>query len=223
MTKLNQPNCPLCTIDSEPGHHAINAYHQDKKRSYWHCNHCDLVFVPQQFQLDLKGQKAIYDLHENHDEDEHYRRFLSRIMKHLVPRLQPKAVGLDFGCGPNPVLAKMFEEQGFVMEVYDPIYRPNANIRLTTYDFVTATEVVEHFTDPNQHLSDLWQCVRPGGWLGIMTKMVLNPTAFKNWHYIRDPTHVAFFSRTCFHWLAAQWGSEVFFYENDVILIHKAL
>jgi hypothetical protein len=31
----------------------------------------------------------------------------------MLKKLKPKAVGLEFGCGPGPALAEMFKELGF--------------------------------------------------------------------------------------------------------------
>jgi hypothetical protein len=119
------------------------------------------------------------------------------------------------------------------MATYDPIYAPfppqsstptpaSDTLRhLTGYDFVTATEVVEHFCNTAEEMTQLWQCLKPGGWLGIMTKRVTAPSAFGQWHYIRDPTHVSFFSDTTFRWLAVQWQAQLELPEKDVALLQK--
>jgi len=59
--------------------------------------------------------------------------------------------------------------------------------------------------------------------LGIMTKLALDREAFACWHYKNDRTHVSFFSRETFTWLAAEWNAELAFVGNDVILLrHRA-
>ena len=63
-----------------------------------------------------------------------------------------------------------------------------------SYDFICATEVVEHLHRPGQDLERLWSLLRPGGWMGIMTKLVRDRASFDTWHYKNDPTHVCFFS-----------------------------
>ena len=41
-----------------------------------------------------------------------YRKFLSRMFKPMMERIEPDSYGLDFGSGPGPTLNLMFEEEG---------------------------------------------------------------------------------------------------------------
>ena len=115
----------------------------------------------------------------------------------------------------------MFEEAGHRMSIYDPVYAVDTSPLEVQYDFVTASEVVEHFRKPADDLNRLWSCVRPGGLLGIMTKMTRDREAFVRWHYRNDPTHVSFFSRETFEWLAAGWDAELTFFGQDVALLSR--
>ena len=54
-----------------------------------------------------------------------------------------------------------------------------------------------------------------------MTKLATEAEAFTRWHYKNDPTHVSFFSRDTFRFLAQRDGLEVEFVGNDVILLRK--
>jgi len=110
------PACPLCK--------AIGAalFFKDKTRQYLSCPNCSLVYVPQKFWLNQEDQKAAYDLHENHAEDEGYRQFLSRLTRPLLNQLEPGQKGLDFGCGPGPALAAILNEKGFHTDCFDPFY-----------------------------------------------------------------------------------------------------
>lgn len=150
-----------------------------------------------------------------------YRRFLGRLLIPLSRQLAPASEGLDFGCGPGPALSVMLSEIGHSMSIYDPYFFPDPEIFSKTYDFISMSEVAEHLRRPGQDLNRLWALLRPGGWLGIMTKLVLDKTAFSCWHYKNDPTHVAFFSRETFQWLANQWRANLHFAGNDVILLQK--
>ncbi|MFB9137329.1 class I SAM-dependent methyltransferase [Vibrio olivae] len=208
-------HCPLChSPTSYP-------YFEDKQRAYWQCDQCELVFVDPNQRLVASAEKAHYDLHENDPNDLGYRRFLSRVAAPLVQRLMPKSCGLDFGCGPGPTLSLMLQEQGHAMSLYDLYYYPDRQALERTYDFITATEVIEHLYDP----AGVWQqwlnLVKPGGWIGLMTKMVINVDAFAGWHYKNDPTHVVFFSRATFQYLAERDKLELEFIGNDVILLRK--
>jgi hypothetical protein len=109
------------------------------------------------------------------------------------------------------------------MAVYDPFYAPDSSVLVSGWDFITATEVVEHLRQPGEELQRLAWLLRPGGWLGIMTKLVLDRERFATWHYIRDPTHIGFFSRATFIWWAEAEGLEPVFAADDVILLHRPL
>ncbi|NIO11952.1 MAG: methyltransferase domain-containing protein, partial [Deltaproteobacteria bacterium] len=91
------------------------------------------------------------------------------------------------------------------------------------YDFITATEVLEHLHEPGLELARLWAILKPGGHLGIMTRMAEPEMEFSNWYYKNDPTHVCFYSRETFKWLASHWETDVEFPDNDVILFQKPI
>ncbi|MBF0277307.1 MAG: class I SAM-dependent methyltransferase [SAR324 cluster bacterium] len=207
--------CPLCqTLNSAK-------FCQDTRRCFLRCPTCQLVYVtPHQF-LSSEREKARYDQHCNDPEDEGYRRFLNRLFLPLNQRIAPQSHGLDFGSGPGPTLHLMFEATGHSMEIYDCFYAREASLLEKKYDFITATEVLEHLHQPQQEITRLWHCLKSGGWFGIMTKLVDNRERFLKWHYKNDLTHVCFFSKKTFQWLAALWQAELTFIGDDVILMHK--
>jgi SAM-dependent methyltransferase len=209
--------CPLCLSEQ------TNFYFQDRYRSYFQCARCELVFVPQEQRLDELSEKAHYDHHENDPYDQGYRKFLSRLALPLLDRLAPGCNGLDFGCGPGPALAHMLREAGHSVALYDIYYHPDNDALNKNYDFVTATEVIEHLFEPDKVWSQWLKMVKPGGWIGIMTKMVTDIEGFARWHYKFDPTHVIFFSRATFRYLAERDQLELEFIGNDVILLKKSL
>ncbi len=208
-------HCPLC------GSHSSSLFFQDSRRDYYRCLHCLLVFVPKAFHLSEQAEKSHYDLHENDPGDPGYRQFLARLYNPLVSRLRKGSRGLDFGSGPGPTLSVMLEEAGFQMSVYDIYYAPDRSVLNRRYDFITATEVVEHLSSPQQVLQQLWQLLVPGGILGLMTKQVIDAAAFAGWHYKNDPTHIAFFSSETFRWLGRRWQVEPEFSGSDVIFFQK--
>jgi 2-polyprenyl-3-methyl-5-hydroxy-6-metoxy-1,4-benzoquinol methylase len=115
----------------------------------------------------------------------------------------------------------MFKEIGHSMEIYDTFYAREPDLLNRQYDFITATEVLEHLHHPRQELDRLWTLLKPGGYLGIMTQLVKDQKTFSHWYYKNDPTHVCFFSRSTFQWLAGWWQAEVEFADNDVMLFQK--
>ncbi|BDY06922.1 class I SAM-dependent methyltransferase [Ferrimonas sp. YFM] len=209
-------HCPLCQ------HHQTQHYHQDKKRHYFQCARCELVFADPNALLPPSAEKHQYDQHQNDPADQGYRRFLSRVAQPLMQRLAPGSQGLDFGCGPGPTLSLMLEEAGHSVALYDPYFHPDRAPLRSHYDFVTCTEAIEHFYRPGREWQLLLELVRPGGTLALMTKLVKDRQAFANWHYKNDPTHVSFFSRTTFEFLAQRDDLTVEFIGNDVVLLQKA-
>lgn len=214
--KISSLHCPLCANTE-----GCNHFHSDRYRDYYKCSHCDLIHVPSSQHLSPEAERAEYDKHQNSPEDIDYRKFLSRLFTPLASRLGPASYGLDFGSGPGPTLSLMFEEAGHQMNLFDPFYAPEKQVFTSQYDFITASEVVEHINDPATELALLWSILKPGGWLGIMTKLALDQDAFSRWHYKNDLTHICFFSSKTMEWLAKQWQAKLVKIGKDVLLFQK--
>ena len=206
-THYSAPHCPLChREDSGP-------FFEDRQRIYLRCLHCDLTFVPGPYRLNREDEKATYDLHQNDPGDPGIP---------LLERLDAGQKGLDFGCGPGPTLSVLLEEQGHRVDLYDPFYFNEPSVFDNTYDFICATEVVEHMHDPGRAFGSLFRMLKPNGWLGMMTKLVRDDCDFGQWHYIRDLTHVCFYSRRTFEYLARRFHASLEVVADDVILLKKS-
>jgi hypothetical protein len=208
-------NCPLCH-----SRHST-AFAHAHGRHYFRCHRCELTFLDPAQRLSPAEEKAYYGLHQNHPDDPGYRRFLDRLAAPLCAHLQGPGEGLDFGCGPGPALARMLEERGHRMWCYDPLYAPDASLLNRQYDFVTCTEVVEHFYQPDQDMATLFGLVKSGGWLGIMTGLLNDNIDVNRWHYIRDPTHVCLYRVKTFQWLCQLHGAELIENSTQRVLIRK--
>jgi len=215
MAEATDCPCPLCASSQ------VEHYLADSRRDYLQCGVCRLVFVPPHQHLSAAEEKAHYDLHENDPADPGYRKFLSRLATPLMEKLADKSVGLDFGSGPGPTLSLMMAEAGHRVAIFDPYYAPDHSCLRQHYDFITATEVVEHLSRPGEELDRLWSLLNAGGWLGLMTKRVSGREAFTRWHYKNDPTHICFYSRETFDHLGLKWQAEVLYPDADVVLFHK--
>lgn len=213
------PSSMPCRLCSRPA----TEFCADRRRAFFRCGHCELIFADPASHLDMEGEKAVYDLHCNDPADARYRTFLARLSEPLCERLMPGMQGLDYGCGPGPTLGLMLREAGMHMREYDPVYWPDAAVLERQYDFVTCTEVVEHFRDPGVEWPRLARLVRPGGWLGVMTWLVgsADALAFHTWGYKGDPTHVAFYSPATLEWLGRELGFEVWPLDERVILMRR--
>ena len=209
-------NCPLCGESNAP------LFFQDKRRPYHRCNRCFLVFVPKPYHLTVEQEKAEYDKHENQLEEPGYLKFLSRMYEPVHAAVPASSSGLDFGCGPAPALANKLTQLGHSMATYDIYYQPDTRVLEQSYDFITCTEVIEHLASPLVQFEQMLNLLKPQGLLGIMTKLVINQERFTSWHYKNDPTHISFFSRETFEYLAKRYGLNCEFVGADVILFTKA-
>lgn len=207
--------CPLCREKQ------ILEFFSGKERDYYQCRSCSLVFVLSVQHLSAEDEKKRYDLHQNSSDNPGYLRFLQRLFSPMQLRLNPGSSGLDFGCGPAPTLSALFEQAGHSVTLFDRFYEPNPDALEKKYDFITAAEVVEHLRDPKGELDRLWSCLQEGGILGIMTQPAVDRSAFSQWRYKDDLTHVCFFSPETFRWMALQWDGDLAFVERDVFLFKK--
>ena len=215
MPYASHDDCPLCRT---PG---ATLFHRDRRRDYYRCATCALVYVPRAWHLPPEEEKQRYDHHRNDPEDPGYRRFLARLVEPLAARLRPGMRGIDFGCGPGPTVSRMLAEQGFPMVDYDIFYARDVSLLEQRYDFLTCTEVVEHFAAPHREWDRFMSLVQGGGWLGIMTQLLTGEVDFEGWYYKNDETHVCFYSRETFHFLAQRHGLTPTFIGDSVILLQR--
>lgn len=210
------PRCPVCEAPD------CSAFMCVETRHYWRCNRCVATFLSPS-QLPARSEEyAQYRLHRNDVSDENYRGFLSRLAAPLLARLPAGVSGLDYGCGPGPALAAMLAEAGHPMAVFDPLFFDDTRVLDSRYDFITCTEVVEHFHHPADEFSRLNRMLKPGGWLAIMTRFQNDDAAFSRWHYRRDPTHVVFYRAATFQVIAKRHNWQCDFPCSNVVLLRKS-
>ena len=190
-------------------------------RDYWRCPVCVATFLDPAQLPGIESERREYELHRNAPGDPGYRRFLQRLSVPLLARLAPARRGLDYGCGPGPALASMLREAGHDVVVYDPFYFDLPEVLERRYDFITCTEVVEHFHRPATEFTRLGRMLAPGGVLAVMTCFQTDDNRFANWHYRRDPTHVVFYRQATFEWLAHLHGWHCEVPCRNVALLHK--
>lgn len=206
-------DCPVCEGAG------AEAFARVDGRLYWRCPVCAARFLDPAQHPSPAEERAVYDLHRNDPDDIGYIRFLARLADPLAARLAPGSKGLDFGCGPGPALARMLEHAGHRVSLYDPFYASDPAPLMQQYDFVTCTEVAEHFHRPAVEFARLRALLRPGGWLAVMTCFQTDDARFARWHYRSDPTHVVFYREATFRFLARQWGMAIEVPRKDVVLL----
>lgn len=197
-TDAPPPSCPLCGAANRP-------FAEAHGRRYRRCDGCLATVLDPRDRLAADEERARYATHENDPADARYRAFLDRLGQPLVDRLPAGAEGLDYGSGPGPTLSVMLAERGFPTDIWDPFFAPDPAPLERTWDFVTCTETVEHFFEPGFEFERLFQLLRPGGILAVMTQPLLDDTDFADWWYVRDPTHVTFFRPETFAWIESHW------------------
>jgi SAM-dependent methyltransferase len=208
---LYQP-CPLCE------HLNLERWEFDKDhRLYLYCENCRLVSVEKNFLPEVGTEKNRYQAHQNTLENEGYVRFLEQSIEAALPYLNPGMQGLDYGCGPQPVLAQLLANRGFSCANYDPVF--NIQHPYTTYDFIFANECVEHFHRPAKEWKQLHQLLKQEGILTVSTELWTNKASFSTWHYKRDFTHVGFYQWATFEWISHQYGWEIIYTDHKRLIV----
>lgn len=195
---------------------------EDKRnRTYYRCTNCDFTFVPTNLYLSREEEKLRYDQHNN-EENEGYVNFLGKLFNPIMNFISEGDKGLDFGCGPNPVLAKQMVKRGYAMNVYDPFYAKDDSVLNEAYDFITCTEAIEHMYNPKTEIKRILSLIKPGGCLGLMTDFCpKDKESFFKWYYKEDNTHVGFYSEMVFDEMAHQFNLERIYTNRPAVIFRK--
>ena len=194
--------CPLC---GAPG--PFEGVPDMRKRTLRACPRCGLVFAAAADLPEAEAEKRRYATHRNGPEDAGYVAFLRQAAEPALPFLTPEMRGLDYGCGHSPTLHLLLAEAGLRCDNYDPFFFPERPDG--PFDFLFATEVVEHFHRPAEEWPRMLSLLRPGGVLTVMTAPWEDRTVFRTWGYASDETHVAFYHRRTLDWICGTFGLDV--------------
>lgn len=206
-------NCIICNTD-------CTLIKYEKIKSIYHkCSNCEFIFKDVSCYLTPEQEQKIYNTHNNSIDDPVYGAyFQSFIDQCAIEVSNSSSVALDFGSGPEPVLALLLKRNyGYEVDIYDKYYAPEKVYEGKQYDLITATEVVEHLIDPLAYFELFKSLLKPGGVLAIMTQFHHNDEKqFEHWHYRRDESHVSFFTPKTMTFIAGQVGLEIIYID-----IHK--
>lgn len=129
---------------------------------------------------------------------------------------------LDFGCGKVPVLGNILKRVGLQSDVYDLYFHSEKIYEGKEYELITSTEVVEHLKDPKEYLRLFKSLLKRDGYLVLMTKFLPeSEKEFLNWWYIRDETHISFFSFKTFEKIAQIFGLEIVDTNHKDVIVLK--
>lgn len=227
-----QASCPLCRNDTLSLYHSAtgavpwrlyseNGPGRDSLK-FFRCGTCALVVKDPEVRSSLEQERAHYAKHNNDISDDGYRAHLCRLLDPIQRWLPSGATGLDYGCGPALSIEVIARERGLTCLSYDPHFFPSsAVLRENAYDFITCSEVAEHFASPAEEFERLRAMLKDGGVLGVMTQVV--PEDFADWWYHRDPTHRVFYSAETFRWISARFKLKVLESLGGVCVFQKSV
>lgn len=199
--------CPLCnTIEHTP-------MNQDFKV----CSHCFGIYKRNDLLLDAQKEKERYDLHNNDASDTHYQNFISPITEAVTYHFTPTAVGLDFGAGKSSAICKVLDDKNYNIQPYDPFFNDNKALLAQMYDYITSSEVIEHFYEPKKEFSRLKGLLKPNGALFCMTHLYDENIDFEKWYYKNDPTHVFIYQEKTIEYICKTFEFRRYKIENRLI------
>jgi 2-polyprenyl-3-methyl-5-hydroxy-6-metoxy-1,4-benzoquinol methylase len=170
------------------------------------------------FHLSPVDEKLRYDQHQNTSDNIEYIETFKRFIETAITPY-PATQVLDYGCGPNPVLAELLKSHNLQTDIYDPFYFPTEP-QVESYDLITSTEVFEHLREPLVTLEHINKLLKPGGYLAIMTKFLPPNDQFVSWRYKDDTTHISFYSPKTFIQISQEL--ELIQHNNqDIIVLRK--
>lgn len=171
---------------------------------YFHCENCKAISRKLTSLPDAITEKKRYDQHQN-SPDDGYEKFISPIINYVLKNISTEKTGLDFGSGPNSILANILGEKKYTLSKFDPFYETGSSVLNNTFDFIIACEVIEHFHYPQNEFKKLKEKLNPKGEILIMTHLYDFAVNFENWYYKNDFTHVFFYTQETIEWIKKQY------------------
>lgn len=175
----------------------------------------------QKYYLSREEEKARYLTHNNDVNDPRYQKFVRPVIQAVTTHTKVHDRGLDYGAGTGPVITKLLQEKGYLMTTYDPIFIPNFEALITSYDFIVCCEVAEHFHNPQLEFQRFHQLLNIGGLLVIKTEFLTSDINFPKWYYINDPTHTLFYSPKGMLYLLRQYGFQSLNISSRMVIAKK--
>ena len=197
--QINPVKCTLCNSQT-------SLFYKNNNRIYFQCIRCSSVLLHPKFFLSPEKEKERYEEHNNNVEDIGYQKFVSPIVNEILKKFETHHHGLDFGAGTGPVIAKLLQQNGYKIELYDPFFWNDAGKLKLKYDFIACCEVIEHFHNPAKEFKLLRSLLKPGGALFCMTEFIVEAKDFSEWYYKNDLTHVFFYHINALEWIKKNYG-----------------
>lgn len=194
-------HCILCGFDTTPFY-----YDENYDRQYLQCQHCKAVLLDTADYISKQEEKERYATHDNDVTNPGYQKFVQPVVDTITSLYGPSSSGLDYGCGPGPVITHLLRQQDYNVETYDPYFDPRPEVLNNTYDYIFCCEVIEHFHHPAKEFEQLKSLLKPDGKLICKTDPYTDDTDFPAWYYKNDETHTIFYHPESFSWIKEHIG-----------------
>lgn len=215
----SQPmRCPICESETRVVVGSTAAL-------YHSCVCCRFVFKDPSDRPDSEASRERYLLHDNNLKNRGYVAYLQRFIEQLD--LTEKDLStriLDFGSGPEPVLAWLLSQKGYIVDTYDLFFSPSEEYLSRRYDLITLLEVAEHLGDPVKVLGTLRGILKDTGRIVVRTQLnrTTDDRQFLSWWYTKDMTHIGFFSERSLQFLSEKIDMNMFLKdENTAVFFPK--
>jgi hypothetical protein len=193
--------------------------------TFHECPSCKVIFKDIKNHIGRAEEFAVYENHQNSTDNQGYVDYLTHFIETaIVPYQHQNGLkALDYGSGPGPVLAEILKNQyGYQTDTYDPFYAPKQTFINHTYDLITCTEVIEHVKAPIDIFKIFKNHLSQNGILAIMT--LFHPqdrNQFFDWFYIRDPSHIIFYTPDTIKIICKQVGLKLINHNHHRIMTIK--
>lgn len=181
---------------------------KNKNSEYYYCPKCQHLL--KKSSLTSAEEKARYDLHIC---DENYWLYMNEVVKLIKPFLKGKEI-LDFGCGKLKAIEEILKAE-YELTSYDLYYYPHLETK--KFDTIILIEVIEHIKDTKKLFNELKKMLNSHGRLVIMTNFL--PSDYTNWWYLRDKTHINFYSLNFFNVLASIFNLKIIYTNNKNLIV----
>lgn len=203
--------CVLC------GNNNINEIGNFFNRIFFKCSECDLLQVDKSFLLGKEEEKSRYKTHNNFITEPGYVEFLNSLIIPALNFIDKNGTGIDYGCGHTKVLVELLSGKNIKCHSYDPFFFPEISEK--NFDFIFASECFEHFHNPTETIEHIVSLIKPGGYLSVMTNFHPEKKELSTWYYLKDHTHVVFYNKKTFEYIAEKYNAKIVFCDNKKITI----
>lgn len=206
-------SCPLCGNSGK-------AFFKDE---FFECINCKGIFRNSDSFPDYNSEKSRYEEHNNDVCDPGYQKFVSPATSFVMNNFKAQDSGLDYGCGPGPVVAKVLMDNNYNIEQFDPFFKNDEKLLKEKYDYIVCCEVIEHFHQPKEEFRKLKEMLKEDGKLVCMTHIYTPDIPFDNWYYKNDQTHVFIYQKETIEFIAEYFNFSSVAIDKKLVVFRKQL